>query len=379
MIPNFRQLSLSLLAVTQFFCIGFAQTHSVVSGDTLFELANRYATTVDELIRINSLSSQTIQVGQVLNVAAPAASGGAASEGVISHTVVEGETLANIAPRYGKTEAELRRANPAYADALGDAPLAVGLIIYIAPADGEVVILRPGESILSLALKYGFTPSELATINGVASASALRAGQPVFIPAGAEPFAASTPVSATAATESTIEAADSTASVTEAQSSALPAREQHLALQRRVIDNAPTLLASYKPAPINETFNWPVSGRITSGYGRRNIAVGGNTFHGGLDIGASSGTPVAASRGGVISRAGWGGAYGYVIYINHPDGSQTRYAHLSKLDVAKGTSVRQGQTIGSVGSTGASTGAHLHFEIRFEGRSVDPLGYLQAR
>jgi murein DD-endopeptidase MepM/ murein hydrolase activator NlpD len=71
------------------------------------------------------------------------------------------------------------------------------------------------------------------------------------------------------------------------------------------------------------------------------------------------------------------GAYGYVVFIDHSDGSQTRYAHLSRFATQAGAYVVQGQVIGYVGSTGASTGPHLHFEIRFAGRTVDPLGYLE--
>ena len=381
---RFFRLSLRLLVVAQFCLLhlGLAQTHTVVAGDTLFELASRYGTSVEELERINSLASATIRVGQVLNVPPASDVGEAApSQGVISHTVTQGETLASVAQRYGKSEDELRRANPAYADALGDAPLATGLILYVAPAEGEVVVLRQGENILSVALKHGLTPSELARVNGVDSPAALMAGQPIFIPGSTEP--ASNTTAEPAPSEPIVSA--STVSSTEAAATNAPAtnvpatepREQHLVLQRQAVDRAATLLAGYKPAPLTETFAWPVTGRITSRYGRRNIAVGGNTFHGGLDIGARSGTPVGAARSGVVSRSGWGGAYGYVIYIDHPDGSQTRYGHLSKLSAAVGASVRQGQTIGYVGSTGASTGAHLHFEIRFDGRSVDPSGYLQ--
>jgi len=122
----------------------------------------------------------------------------------------------------------------------------------------------------------------------------------------------------------------------------------------------------------------PVEGRLSSPFGWRNISVNGNRFHGGVDFAASPGTRVVAARSGRVTRAGWWGTYGYVVVLDHGDGSETRYAHLSAFGVAAGDVVRQGDPIGSVGSTGASTGPHLHFEIRLSGSAVDPLPYLRG-
>ncbi len=101
--------------------------------------------------------------------------------------------------------------------------------------------------------------------------------------------------------------------------------------------------------------------------------MGGNRNHGGIDLAAPSGTPVRASLSGTVSFSGWSGAYGYVIYLDHDPQVQTRYAHLSGFAVETGDRVQQGDVIGYVGSTGASTGPHLHFEIRLAGVAVDPL------
>jgi murein DD-endopeptidase MepM/ murein hydrolase activator NlpD len=86
---------------------------------------------------------------------------------------------------------------------------------------------------------------------------------------------------------------------------------------------------------------------------------------------------VAAARGGVVTRAGWVGAYGYLVVLDHGGGWETRYAHLSRIDVHLGERLPQGATVGLVGSTGASTGPHLHFEVRREGQALDPLAYLE--
>ena len=90
-----------------------------------------------------------------------------------------------------------------------------------------------------------------------------------------------------------------------------------------------------------------------------------------------TGTSVYASCGGTVAKAGWGSGYGYVVYINHADGRQTRYAHLSKVLVKAGQSVSQGDKIALSGNTGVSSGPHVHFEILINGKQVNPLNYLQ--
>ncbi|SEM49672.1 Murein DD-endopeptidase MepM and murein hydrolase activator NlpD, contain LysM domain [Butyrivibrio sp. ob235] len=126
------------------------------------------------------------------------------------------------------------------------------------------------------------------------------------------------------------------------------------------------------------TYIKPISGgRQSSGFGRRNAPTkGASTFHKGVDWATPVGTAVMASNAGVVTRAGWGRGYGYVIYISHSDGRETRYGHLSKILVKPGQSVSQGQKIALSGNTGVSTGAHLHFEILINGAQVNPLNYL---
>ncbi len=126
------------------------------------------------------------------------------------------------------------------------------------------------------------------------------------------------------------------------------------------------------------TYIKPVnSNTITSPFGMRNHPITGLwSMHTGVDWYAPTGTPVKASSSGVIERASWYGGYGYCIDVRHADGSLTRYAHLSAFAVGYGQTVNQGQVIGYVGSTGNSTGPHLHFEIRLRGDVlVDPVAY----
>lgn len=118
-------------------------------------------------------------------------------------------------------------------------------------------------------------------------------------------------------------------------------------------------------------------GRFSSGFGRRRRPTrGASSYHRGVDWATPVGTTIRASSSGVVAKAGWGSGYGYVVYINHPDGKQTRYGHLSRVLVRAGQSVSQGDKIALSGNTGVSTGPHLHFEILVGGVQVNPLDYL---
>lgn len=129
---------------------------------------------------------------------------------------------------------------------------------------------------------------------------------------------------------------------------------------------------------IPPTYIKPISGgRQSSGFGYRKAPTKGATsYHQGVDWATPIGTAVMASSSGTVVKAGWGGGYGNVIFINHPGGTQTRYAHLSKVLVSPGQTVSQGQKIALSGNTGVSTGPHVHFEIVINGSRVNPLNYL---
>jgi murein DD-endopeptidase MepM/ murein hydrolase activator NlpD len=116
---------------------------------------------------------------------------------------------------------------------------------------------------------------------------------------------------------------------------------------------------------------WPVSAPVTSPFGWR-----WGRLHQGIDLGAAYGTPIAAAAAGTVIWAGWLGGYGNLTVIDHGGGLATAYGHQSRIVVSVGQSVAQGEIIGYVGSTGHSTGPHLHFEVRVNGEAVDPLGYL---
>ena len=134
---------------------------------------------------------------------------------------------------------------------------------------------------------------------------------------------------------------------------------------------------SYQAVSGSGVFMWPVSGPITSPFGYRDHPIfGRQILHAGIDIGVDEGTPVAAADSGVVVDADWLGGYGYAVIIDHGNGLSTVYGHNSSLNVSPGQSVSKGQIIAYSGSTGNSTGPHVHFEVRSGGEPVDPMGYL---
>ncbi len=147
-----------------------------------------------------------------------------------------------------------------------------------------------------------------------------------------------------------------------------PAVQQVVAVGTKVKSRSSS---NYVASSSTGTFSWPARGSITSRFGRR-----WGELHTGLDIAVPRGTTVKAADSGVVSFAGWNGGYGYCVIINHKNGYQTLYGHNSKLSVKVGQDISKGQKIASSGSTGRSTGPHVHFEVRKNGVPQNPQKYL---
>ena len=125
---------------------------------------------------------------------------------------------------------------------------------------------------------------------------------------------------------------------------------------------------------------WPTDGHITSSYGRReNPTSGENEFHSGLDIAAGLGMPVRATADGIVSFSGWSGGSGNLVVIEHGLKFSTFYGHNKTVSVKVGQKVKRGDIIGYVGSTGNSTGPHVHYEVWREGHPINPMGYLEGK
>jgi len=133
-----------------------------------------------------------------------------------------------------------------------------------------------------------------------------------------------------------------------------------------------------KPVLENYPSMWPVVGHVTSGFGGRYQPMGGNSWenHQGLDIAVPVYTDVKATGGGIITTAGYSGGYGYLVIVDHGMGIETYYAHNYELSVSVGDRVARGQVVAKSGNTGFSTGPHVHYEVRINGRAVNPINYV---
>lgn len=135
-----------------------------------------------------------------------------------------------------------------------------------------------------------------------------------------------------------------------------------------------------RPGSVSIPSRMPVEGiRLTSDFGMRaHPVLGGRRAHKGVDLAGPVGTPIHATADGMVSKAEWFSSYGLYVSLEHGGDIQTRYGHMSRLNVAAGQQVRKGDIIGFVGSTGRSTGPHLHYEVRVAGEAVNPIPYMQA-
>lgn len=228
--------------------------------------------------------------------------------------------------------------------------------------------VKSGESVWRLAQKYGVSVQTIVNANKIKEKTVILPGDTLRIPDRSGIF------HKTAKKESLAELAKkykvSSETIRKANgitTAALPAGKE-------------VFLPGAKPLPEiqyikQKVFAWPIKAnhRLTSGFGWRVHPITGNkAFHTGLDIGAAMRTPIHAAADGVVAFAGDGGSYGNMVILRHKNGLFTVYGHASKLLVRKGKYVKRGQKIALVGSTGASTGAHLHFEVKSTEKHVNP-------
>ncbi len=244
------------------------------------------------------------------------------SSAISVYTVHQGDTLAGIAKMFGVTVNTIVWANNTRVIKEGDQ-------LIILPVTGVRYTVAKGDTLASVAKKHKADAGEIAQFNNLADDAVLVAGDVVIVPNGEAPPTAAQ-IAATARTK--------------AISKVLKSGEPFLG-------GSGPVLSGYFSRPLQ-------GGVITQG------------LHGwnGVDFGAPTGTSVYAAAAGTVivarSGGGWNGGYGNYVVVSHGNGTQTLYAHLSRVSTSVGASVDQGEIIGKVGSTGASTGSHLHFEVR---------------
>jgi murein DD-endopeptidase MepM/ murein hydrolase activator NlpD len=257
--------------------------------------------------------------------------------GIITYTVQSGDTLFGIAEKFKLRPETILWANY---DVLQDDPhmLEIGQVLNIPPVDGVLHVVKEGETLEAIAQKYNVSPEAIrnAEWNGLQDGGEPQVGQVLIVPGGTRPFAGWTP----------------------------PRQAYVVAGGKRLPSGA---CPSVQVPPLGTgSFIWPVNSRWRSGYDF-------TAYHPGVDFAGRLGDPVYAADAGTVVYAGWSTVgYGNLIVLDHGNGYQTYYAHLSAIFVGCGQQVAKGATIGLVGSTGRSTGPHLHFEIRGPGGFVNP-------
>ena len=348
--------------------------YRVQSGDTLRSIASSLGTTPEAIVRANSLiDPDVIFVGSTLVVPA----GQAAARPVLDKAA---------APESARVIEEIRAAGPEAALSVGGAETTEQNLLgnvkgsestdpYVANLLAEVQEIR----------NQSVEVSEAASVEVEADA-AVSDESPLLASADSSDAVSRLNVAnrETPAPEAATQAGNRVDAARPDLLAAAPiSPDAYIPAQRSagqvVSPDMPILPSASEYLPdAPDYFNgyvWPAQGTVTSGFGWR-----WGRMHSGVDVAGPMGTPVVAAATGVVEEAGWNsGGYGNVVDIRHPDGSMTRYGHNSRLLVSTGQHVKQGEEIAEMGSTGYSTGPHVHFEVHQGGSAVNPVAYLPSR
>lgn len=252
---------------------------------------------------------------------------------IVRYAVKPGDTIGAIAEAHGVTVATILWANNLSIRSY----IRPGDTLDILPVDGVIHKVKSGENVTKIAKTYDTTPDKIIAFNRLQKEGAdIIIGEELIIPDGKKPA----PIA--------------------------PARTIAGSALRKITAPPPSITA-----PAGSGYIWPTNvRRVTQYFGWR---------HTGIDIAGSAGTPLYAAKSGRVikSQCGWNGGYGCYIIIDHGNGVHTLYGHNSQLYVSVGDDVEQGQAIAAMGSTGRSTGPHIHFEVRVGGRRANPLQYVR--
>jgi murein DD-endopeptidase MepM/ murein hydrolase activator NlpD len=354
--------------------------YTVRPGDTLSEIARRFRVDGRAIMYSSDLEGVSLRPGQLLRIPLVEEVNQEARlpPGVRTYIVRRGDTVQSVANRFGLTLLGLVSANPGLPSL---DRLEVGSTLFIPTTEtGLLQRLRADETIKDLASRFGLSVVEVARANGLSSPTDVSAGDLVLLPG----------IQARTTYSRLLQ-------IREAERQAREAEERRLAQERRQREELRRRQAEQRrlqearqrqqqalsqprlhraSAAVAATgYSWPISRFVFT------VPFGGRTpfqrFHTGIDLAAPIGTPIYAARAGQVSRAGWSrGGFGLHVIVDHGDSHETIYAHMSRIAVQPGQHVERGEVLGFVGSTGWSTGPHLHFEVRVNGVPRNPMAFL---
>lgn len=252
---------------------------------------------------------------------------------IVEYLVQAGDTISSIATNFNLNVNTILWENELSARSI----IKPGSKLTILPSDGIRHTVAKNENISKIATKYGVDIDKIVDSNDIEPDEALKIGQKLFIPGGKKIIETTTVIKRT--------------------------------YSGTTITQNTGQTANQKPAYTGGKLLWPTVGaRITQYY---------SWSHKGLDIANKTGTPLYAAEAGTVERSGWSSGYGYNVVINHGGGLKTLYAHASKLHVSAGDKVQRGDIVANMGSTGWSTGPHIHFEVILNGVKQNPLNYIK--
>ena len=332
--------------------------HIVKSGETLSDIALGYAgVTAQDILRSNGLKdANRLSANQLLLIPNTPDDVEATLEevrtrqfriaslreevkplSVLAYVVVQGDSLWSIANAQNIELDTLVGSNTFKSSAT----LRPGAVLRIPNQDGIFYTMRKGDRIELVCKRYQVDLDRVRKVNPTIDVVSLKPGNEVFLP-GARPEAVA-----------------------------------EVRVENKKVKLVP-IRDKGRPQKGGRSYRWPVMGRINSPFGwRRHPVTRRRDFHTGIDIKASRGMVIRSARDGRVAYSGWMGGYGKVVVVEHAGGQSTLYAHCSSVMVPQGTKISQGQNIARVGTTGRSTGPHLHFEVRRGNSPVNPLQYLK--
>lgn len=333
--------------------------HKVQKGETLSTIAEKYHIPSNVILDVNGLTnSNKLSLGQSLIIPKEVKYAADAKAELAeqklraqqleaqskpiqyeNYVVKNGDSLWTIASHFDLSIDSLLGVNSLKNPEM----LKVGSTLKIPNQDGILKKVAKGDTLESLAKKYDISAQAIATANNLSSTKAsLKVGTQLFLPGASN--------------------------LVEAYRNAS---------NGGVLQQKSPQVAQARPEATGR-FIWPLRGRINSPFGWRvHPIMKKRWFHTGIDIKGATGAPICAARSGQVTYAGWMNGYGRTVIIQHDSKHSTLYAHASKILVKKNQMVKQGQTIALVGTSGRSTGSHLHFEVRVNNKPTDPMSYLK--